>query len=63
MSKKNLYLVAGILTAVVFIGYLGESGPKEMFGYSVNIWIIRLAWLATTVGILGNYYQLRKAEK
>lgn len=48
---------------MVFISYLGEPGPKEMFGYPVNIWIFRLAWLLVAVANLGNYFKIRKAEK
>lgn len=63
MNKKILYLIAGIVAFVVFIGYLGESEPHEMFGYSVNIWVMRMAWLFVSVANFSNYIKIRKSEK
>jgi hypothetical protein len=37
MNKKNLYLITSILGFLVFIGYLSEPGPTEVFGISMSI--------------------------
>ncbi len=63
MNNKNLFLIAGILTSLVFIGYLAESEPHKMFGYLINIWIVRAVWLIITVSNFTNYFKLKKAEK
>lgn len=63
ISNKNLFLVAGIVTAFAFIGNLGEVEPHLLFGYSVNIWIVRLFWLIITVSNFTNYFEIKKAEK
>ena len=63
MSSKNLYLIAAIITTLVFIGYMIEPGPHVLFGYSINIWIVRIAWLLIAVTNFVQYFKLRKAEK
>jgi len=63
MNKKNLSLIAGILALLVFIGFLGETGPKSFFGYSLNIWFFRIAWLFIAVTSFMRYFQARKSEK
>lgn len=63
MSRKNLFLIAGILALLVFVGYLSESGPHKLFGYSINIWIVRLAWLLITISNFANYFKLKNEEK
>ncbi|KGL58401.1 hypothetical protein [Polaribacter sp. Hel1_85] len=63
MNNKTLFLIAGIITALVFIGYLSETEPHNMFGYTINIWIVRLAWLIIAVSNFANYFKLKKAEK
>lgn len=60
--NKNIYLIAGILTLLVFIGYLSESEPHAIFGININIWIIRMAWLSMSISNFLNYYRLRKAK-
>lgn len=62
MSRKNMHLIVGILAALVFLGYLSESGPHQLFGYSINIWIVRFAWLVITISSFANYYKLNKGE-
>lgn len=62
MNNKTLFLIAGIITSLVFIGYLAESEPHNMFGYSINIWIVRLAWLIIAISNFANYFKLKKAE-
>ncbi|MCF6347672.1 MAG: hypothetical protein L3J20_05145 [Flavobacteriaceae bacterium] len=63
MNNKILFLIAGIITSLVFIGYLAESEPHKMFGYSINIWIVRLAWLIIAISNFANYFKLKKTEK
>lgn len=63
MNNKNLYLIGGILSTLVFIGYLSESEPHEMFGYSINIWIVRLAWLIIAISNFSNYKKSKDSEK
>jgi len=63
MNNKNLFLIVGIITFLVFIGYLSEPGPHSMFGFSINIWIVRLAWLLIAISNFANYFKLKKAEK
>ena len=63
MSKKNISLLASIVTFLVFIGFLGESKPHSMFGFLINIWFVRLAWLIVAVLNIRNYLKLRKLEK
>lgn len=63
MNNKNLFLIVGILTSLVFIGYLGESEPHSLFGFSINIWIVRLVWLIVAVSNFANYFKLKKAKK
>ena len=63
MKKRNLFLIAGILALINFIGYLGETEPKSLFGISLNIWFHRIAWLIVTIGFLENYFKMRKQEQ
>lgn len=63
MNRKNLFLAVGILTLLVFVGYLSEPGPYEIFGLSINIWIVRLAWLLISIANFANYFKLKSAEK
>ncbi len=62
MSSKNLFLAAGIISLFVFIIYLLDPGPKTLFGFEVNIWIVRLVWLFISVANFANYYKYIKAE-
>jgi len=63
MNKKNICLVAAILSSIVFIGYLTESESHSIFGFPINIWIVRLVWLALAVFNFANYFKLRKLQK
>ena len=63
MKYKSLFLVAGIITLIVFIGYLSEPGPHSIFGYSINIWIVRIAWLLISISNFANYFKLKNNEK
>ena len=63
MNHKTLFLIFGIISFLVFIGYLSEPGPHTMFGYAINIWIVRLAWLIIAVSNFANYFKLKKTEK
>ncbi len=61
--NKNLSLVAVVLTSIVFISSLGESGPKELFGMSYNIWFFRLGWLVIAISAFLNYKKTRSEKK
>jgi len=63
MKNKNIFLVVGILASTVFIGYLGESEPHSLFGLSVNVWVIRVAWLLISVSNFAKYFKIRKLER
>lgn len=63
MKNKNLSLILGIVSFLVFIGYLSESEPHSIFGLSINIWIIRLIWLAVALVNISNYIKLKKENK
>lgn len=63
MNKKTLFLIGTILSAMVFIGFLGETEPKNFFGYSVNIWLFRAFWLLNTFIIAKAYIRVRNSEK
>jgi hypothetical protein len=63
MNKKRIFLIAGILALITFIGYLGETEPQRLFGYSVSIWVYRIAWLFLTISCFLNYSRLKKSEK
>ena len=63
MNKKNLFLIAGIVASIVFIGNLTETEPKIFFGYSVNRWIIRIGWLLFAFSNFANYLKIKKSEK
>jgi len=63
MNRKNLFLIVGILALLVFIGYLSEPGPHKLFGFSINIWIVRLAWLLIAISNFMNYIKIKNAEE
>ncbi len=63
MSKKTLFLIGAILSALTFIGFLGEADSKTFFGYSVNIWIVRIFWLLNTFIIARAYFMVKESEK
>lgn len=63
MKNKTLFLVAGIITLIVFIGYLSESGSHSIFGYSINIWIVRSTWLLLSILNFATYFKLKRNEK
>ena len=61
--NKNLHLFGSILAFLVFIGYLSETEPHNMFGFAINIWIVRLAWLIIFIFNFKTYLNAKKAEK
>lgn len=63
MNKKYVSLITGILALMVFIGFMGETGPKTLFGFSVSIWLYRIAWLFLTITFFSRYYKLKKLEE
>jgi hypothetical protein len=60
MNKKNLFLISGILTSIVFISSLLDSDPGTLFG---SIWLFRLGWLIMSIAAFVGYLNLRKGEK
>ncbi len=62
MNNKKFCLILGILGTLLFLGYLGEP-EHSMFGFSINIWIVRIAWLIIAVTNFINYFKMKKAEK
>jgi len=63
MNKNNLHLAAAILSLLVFIGFLGETDPKTLFGFSINIWVYRVAWLVITASFFMRYFKARKTTE
>jgi len=63
MNKKNLFLIAGILSILVFLGYLAEPGPIELLGAKINIWVIRVAWFLIAASNLVSYNKLKQEGK
>ena len=59
MNKKNLSLIAGILTAVVFVSSLLDSESGTLFG---SVWLFRLGWLIMAITSFTNYYKIKKSE-
>ncbi|MTI39204.1 hypothetical protein [Fulvivirga lutimaris] len=58
--KKNLYLIAGILTGLIFISSLLDSQPGSLFG---SVWLFRLGWLIMAISSIMSYFKIRKGEK
>ncbi len=58
--KKNLCLISGILTGIVFISSLLDSEPGSLFG---SIWLFRLGWLIMTISSFMTYRNIKKSEK
>lgn len=58
-----MYLIAGIIAAVVFIGFIGETEPKTILGFTINVWFFKMAWLLLAISFLNNYYKLMKEER
>lgn len=63
MKSKYIFLVAGILGLLNFIGFMTETEAPDLFGYEMNIWVYRGAWLFMGVYFLLRYFKIRKAEK
>ncbi len=60
MKKKNLYLLAGILTGIVFISTLLDPETESLFG---SIWLFRLSWLAMSIPSFIAYFKIKRTEK
>lgn len=60
MKKKNLFLITAIISTIVFIGFLGEKDPQEFFGFEINIWIYRIAWLLISIAFYSSYFSFKK---
>lgn len=60
MKKKNLYLIAGILTGTVFISSILDAEPGSLFG---SVWLFRLGWLVMTISSFWSYFSIKKSEK
>lgn len=62
MKNKNIFLIAGILSTVLLIGYFSETEPHKIFGLEINIWIVRLFWALITVSNFSTYFKMKKSE-
>ena len=60
MNKKNLFLISGILTGIVFVSSLFDSESGSLFG---SVWLFRLGFLLLTISSLYSYYSIKKSEK
>ena len=60
MNKKNLFLISGILTGIVFINSLFDAESGSLFG---SVWLFRLGWLIMSATALMNYFKIKKTEK
>ncbi len=60
MNKKNLYLIAGTLSGIVFVSSLLDAEPGAILG---SIWLFRLGWLIMTASAFISYFNLKKSEK
>lgn len=60
MNKKNLFLISGILTGIVFISSLFDSESGTLFG---SVWLFRLGWLIMSASSLISYLKMKKSEK
>lgn len=58
--RRNLFLAAAILALLVFIGYMTEAGPYQLFGREVSIWVVRVAWLLLAVANFMQYWRARE---
>jgi hypothetical protein len=63
MTKKTLFLIAGIISLIVLIGSITESDPKTFFGYSVNHWFVKVFWLLNTILIFNAYREIKKQNQ
>lgn len=61
MSNKNLSLILGIASTLVFILLLTESGPITIpYGLKIDVRIARMAWLFFAIINFASYLGLRK---
>ena len=60
MTKKNLFLISGILTGIVFISSLFDSDPPSTFG---SVWVFRIGMLLLSITSLTSYKKIKKSEK
>lgn len=58
-NKKILFLLAGILTGIVFISSLLDSEPGSLIG---SIWLFRIGWLVMSFSSFLSYYNIKKSE-
>ncbi|MDP5121025.1 MAG: hypothetical protein NWQ46_05490 [Spirosomaceae bacterium] len=63
MRNKYIFLVVAILALFNFVGFMTETEAPDLFGYQINIWVYRGAWLFMTIYFATRYFNMRKAEK
>ena len=63
MNKKIFLLIGGIISLLVFIGYMTESEPQIFFGYSVDVWFVRVFWFLNTFTIFNAYRTIKQTDK
>lgn len=59
-NKKTLFLMAGILSGIVFISSMIDDAPGALLG---SVWFFRFGWFIMSASAFFSYYNLRKAEK
>lgn len=63
MNKKIFFIIGGIVSLILFISSMTETEPKMLFGYSINVWIVRAFWLLNTFMIFNGYRKIKETEK
>ena len=63
MKRKYLYLAFALIATFIFVGYFRQSGPRVIFGYTINIWVVRVVWLYIAISNFFRFYKLTKAGK
>ncbi len=63
MNKKIFFIIGGTLSLILFIGSITETEPNIIFGYSINVWIVRAFWLLNTFVIFKAYGKIKETEQ
>lgn len=60
MNKEKLFLIAGILTGIVFFNSLLDAESGSLFG---SIWLFRFGWLIMSISSFISYHKIKKTKK